>query len=273
MLLEKNKNTVAFLIGLGLIIVISAITLARQYFPVGQKTSDIKSQPAATTIQKAVSYMITSEDLANKIKNDKSLVIIDMRDADSFQKEHILDSKNIPLDSMADALTTLDKNKSYVIVDDGSGSGLSIVTDTFPQNGINNVSYLDGGFLDWQGQNEPTVSAGDPTVFTDQSKVRYIKSDQLKSLISSANNLAIIDVRSGDNYKAGHIPGAANIFIDDLEAQRSKLPIGKQIVLYDKDGLWAFRGAVELFDMGFFNVYCLADGLDGWQQKNFTMAK
>jgi rhodanese-related sulfurtransferase len=273
MLLEKNKNTIALLIGLALIVIISATTLIRQYFTAGLNESNTKKQSVSTSVQKAASYMITSDDLAEKIKKDKSLVVIDMRDSDSFQKEHILDSKNIPIDNMAAAMLRLDKSKTYVIVDDGSGTGLSVVTDTFPQNGLTKVSYLEGGFLDWQSQNEPTINAGDPTLFTDQSKVHYVKSDQLKSLMASENNLAIIDVRSNDNYKAGHISGAANIFIDDLESQRGKIPIGKKIVLYDKDGLWAFKGAVELFDMGFFNVYCLADGLDGWQQKNFAMAK
>jgi len=58
-----------------------------------------------------------------------------------------------------------------------------------------------------------------------------------------------------------------------LESERNKIPVGKKIILYDKDGLWAFQGAVRLFDMGFFNVFCLSDGLDSWQQKKYPLAK
>ena len=273
MYIEKNKNIAALSIGFLLIVIISGVTLFRQYSSPSAPAPGTLDPAAATSVQQKKSYELSSDDLDKKIVAGQAFVIIDTRDEQSFQQEHILDSKNITMDSMAAELPALDKSKSYVVVDDGTSSGLSLVTDTFPQAGIKNVFYLGGGFPDWKSQNEPTISVGDPNSFTDQSKVKYMKSDELNTSISSGENLTIIDLRSSSNFQVGHIKGAINIYIGDLERRRKELPIGKKIILYDKDGLWAFQGAVEMFDMGFFDTYSLSDGLDAWQQKKFPVTK
>jgi rhodanese-related sulfurtransferase len=272
MLIEKNKNIAALSIGFLLIALIAGITLFRQRSAPAPVTGD-PDQPTAADAQPKKSYELSSEDLEKKITAGQPPLIIDTRDAGAFQQEHILDAKNIPRDSVTAALPALDKSKSYVIVDDGTGNGLTLVTDTFPQAGIKAVYHLDGGFPDWKSRNEPTISAGNPESFSDQAKVKYIKSDELNSRIAAGDSLFIIDLRSGSNFQAGHIPGATNIYIGDLEGRRGVIPFGKKVVLYDKDGLWAFQGAVKMFDMGFFNTYCLADGFDSWQQKKFPVTK
>jgi len=269
---KKNKNITAVIIGFFLIIIIAVITF---YHPQSNKSA--QNNAVAPALKPASplkpSDQLTSDDLMDKIKSKQALIIIDTRDADAFRQEHILDSKNIPYADIAKSLPALEKNKTYVIVDDGSAVGSSLANGIFSENGIKDVFYLDGGFPAWKNANEPAISSGDPNSFTDQSKVNYIKSDQLKDLLTTEGNLAIIDLRSSDHFKENHLPGAINIFIDDLESERGKIPVGKKIILYDKDGLWAFQGAVRLFDMGFFNVFCLSDGLDAWQQKKYPLTK
>ena len=273
MRIEKNKNIAALLIGFLLIICISGITLFRQHSAPAVPLAGVPDQSAAANTQPKKSSELSSDDLEKKILAGQQFTIIDTRDTGNFQQEHILGSKNVPAASVPAELPALDKSKSYVIVDDGDGSGLTLVTDTFPQAGIKDAYYLDGGFPDWQSQNEPTISLGDPSSFTDQAKVKYIKSDDLNSLIAAGADLSVIDLRSAANFQTGHIPGATNIYIGDLEGRRKEIPVGKKIILYDKDGLWAFQGAVEMFDMGFFDTYCLSDGLDGWQQKKYPLTK
>jgi rhodanese-related sulfurtransferase len=58
-----------------------------------------------------------------------------------------------------------------------------------------------------------------------------------------------------------------------LEKRKKDIPIGKKIVLYDNDGLGAFKAGVRLFDMGFFNTFTLSDGLDAWKKKNYELVK
>lgn len=273
MKIEKNKNIVAAAVGFFLIIIIAAITFYRSQQPKDSKATDGSVKNSASQNPAKQPYELTSTELADKIKSQPSLIVIDVRTPDEFQKEHILGSKNIPLENIESAIATLRKDGQYVIVDSGAASGLSLVTDFFPKNGFRSAFYLDGGFSDWKSQNEPTISFGDSQSFVDQSKVRYLKSNQLKDMLATEKNLTIIDLRSSEKFKEGHLPGAENIFIDDIENRRSQLPFGKKIILYDRDGLWAFQGAVRLFDMGFFNVFCLSDGLDGWQKNKYPLTK
>jgi rhodanese-related sulfurtransferase len=270
--IEKNNNLVAVGIGIILIILIAGITFFRPKSPAETVSTD--SPPQSAVKNEAVqtpSFLLSSADLLDKINTGKNISIIDVRSADEFSQEHILDSQNIPLDSFNPSQFSLDKQKIYVVVDSGDNSGLSLAQDTLPQNGISSVFYLDGGFQDWKNNGNPTITAGDPTLFGDQAKVSYIKSNQLKDIISTGESLAIIDLRSAENFQKGHIEGAINIFLNDLEKKRAQIPRGKKIILCDKDGLWAFQGSVRLFDMGFSNAFCLSDGLDGWSNNKYPL--
>jgi len=86
-------------------------------------------------------------------------------------------------------------------------------------------------------------------------------------------DLYILDVRKNATFSEGHIKNAANIFLDDLETKYRDIPMGKEIVVYDNDGLWAFKAAVRLFDLGVFDVHALSDGLDRWKQKGYEIVK
>ncbi|MFA6973714.1 MAG: rhodanese-like domain-containing protein [Parcubacteria group bacterium] len=274
MQIEKNKNLTAVAIGFFLMIAIAAITIYRSARPSENPVTDnAQNSPAAPEAPAKKSFELSTDELAAKLKTPQAPVVIDTRNPEEFQQTHILDAQNIPLEKIQQQLPALSSGQTYVIVDDGTSSGLSLATDVFPQNGFKNVFYLAGGFPEWMARNEPTISFGDPSSFTDQAKVNYVKSDQLKNMLTAKNELTIIDLRSSARFAEGHLPGAINILLSDLESQRARIPLGKKIILYDKDGLWAFQGSVRLFEMGFFNVFCLSDGLDGWQKNNYELVK
>ena len=262
--IEKNKNIIAVGTGLLLIIIIALITFFRpEKASVPSAPTDQKDYSQKETAAKP-SLFLSSNELLNKINSEKGFVLIDVRPEDDFKIEHILDSQNIPLDAFEIKKISFDKQKTYVIIDSGDGAGVSLAQNILPQEGFERALYLDGGFQDWKNNDGPTVSAGDPSLFVDQSKVNYLKSEQFKKMATDGEPMTIIDLRSEENFQKGHIENSLNIFLDDLEKRRAQIPRDKKIVLYDKDGLWAFQGSVRLFDMGFSNVFCLSDGLDGW---------
>lgn len=271
---KVSKNAKALIVGLCLILIIALFTFLKPSFQ-GKNSASKSIAPAdqaAENIKKATP--MKSSDLAKKMIANKSLTVIDLRPEDSFKIEHILNSINISSDHLADAIGALDKNKTYVLLDDGLspqivGSSINLLS----QNGFKNLFYLDGGFLAWKSQYNPTISEGDPNSFTDQSKVNYVNSDNLKNMMAKESNLYIIDLRSNDQFAVGHLKNSVNIYLDDLEKRKNEIPLGKKIILSDADGLGAFKGAVRLFDMGFFNTFALSDGLDGWKKKNFEIVK
>ena len=268
---QKNKNIIALGVGFGLIILIALITIWKPFAPKNGNNKQNESFQISKNM--AAVKQISSEELSAKLRNKDPLSVIDVRSGDEFKQEHILDSQNIPADNFDSDSSALDGNNNYAIVDDGSDNTGLVLAGNLVQKEFKNVYYLTGGFLAWKNKINPTVSTGDPNSFVDQSKVNYINSDKLKEIMQSDNNLYIIDVRKSDAFAQGHLKGSDNIFLDDLEKRRHEIPVGKKIILYDSNGLWAFQGAVRLFDMSILNVSALSDGFDSWKQKGFEMIK
>ncbi len=260
-------------IGLFLIILVIIISFARPYiFP--SKEEVVVKKTSGTGEKENKSKQILSKDLADKIAKNEELTVIDIRDMETFYAEHIIDSLNVPSSDLAEAIASLDKNKTYVFVDDVQDPQISeLVGKVLPENGINNAYYLVGGFYAWRNQGNRTISDGDPTSFTEQSKVKYIKTDDLKKMLDENQDIYIIDVRKPNAFSEGHIKNAVNIFLNDLEKKRNDLPMGKKIVVYDNDGLWAFKAATRLFDLGVFNVVALSDGFNAWKEKQWEVVK
>jgi len=206
------------------------------------------------------------------ILEKKPLVILDIRDQKSYEIEHIIGSKNVSSTNLQDILFSTDKNKVYVIVDyTGENSAINL-SDNIKE--LPDVFSLEGGFTAWKLNHNSTISAGDPSSFSDQSKVIYINSDDLKKIIDSGqSNTYIIDVRSSNLFSQGHLKNAKNIHLDSLENNYRNIPLGKKIIVYDDNGYNAFQAAVRLFDLGVMNVFSLSDGLDTWKQKRFEVVK
>ena len=272
---DKNKNIKIIIAGFMLIIVVVIISFVKPLFE--KKPQTQPADPAVAQAEKSIdsAKQISVSGLLKKITTNGNIIVLDIRSSDEFAAEHIIGSKNISISDLTNDLASLDKNKTYVIVDDGTSlDGISLAGTVMPNQGFKNVYYLTGGFPAWKNQFAPTISAGDPNSFVDQAKVTYINSDQLKNLIASnPSNLLILDVRTSNEFAAGHLSGAVNIYLDDLENDRAQIPIDKQIIVYDNDGLWAFQAAVRLYDLGFYNVKALSDGFNAWQQKGYPIVK
>ncbi len=100
----------------------------------------------------------------------------------------------------------------------------------------------------------------------------------------SANNLAnqlersdmlILDVRTPQEYTAGHVPGAINMPHTSVKSQLEKLQEykDKTIVIYCKSGRRAAMAKQTLVDAGFKQLLHLDGDMDGWQLGNFPIEK
>jgi hydroxyacylglutathione hydrolase len=271
---SQNNNIAALGIGIFLIILIAIVTILRPIFSKNNSSSTNAKQQDVAMENLKKAPQISDVDLAKKIQARDNLSLLDIRLPDAYANEHILNSQNVSLADINGVLTQLDKNKTFVIIDDNDISDqIAMVISSLSDSGFNNIFYLTGGFSAWKGAYNPTISAGNPDSFTDQSKISYIQTDKLKDMMNTETNLVIIDVRKNTQFNDGHLKNAINIFLDDLEKRKKDIPIGKKIVLYDNDGLGAFKAGVRLFDMGFFNTFTLSDGLDAWKKKNYELVK
>lgn len=87
----------------------------------------------------------------------------------------------------------------------------------------------------------------------------YAKSDHL-----------LVDVRTAEEFRSGHIPGAVNISLQDLPTSMSKLPKDKSIVLYCRSGARSSSAAQILAKAGYDKVYDLG-GIMTWTSQGLPI--
>ena len=81
-------------------------------------------------------------------------------------------------------------------------------------------------------------------------------------------NVVLIDVRTSEEYNAGHLPGALHMDVlkqEDFKQQMAPLPKKQTYLLYCKSGRRSEKALNILYDSGFKKVYHLKGGYTAWQ--------
>lgn len=83
---------------------------------------------------------------------------------------------------------------------------------------------------------------------------------------SRAGTVTILDVRPEDEFALGHLPGALNIPLRELEARLSEIDPGQEIVAYCRGPycVLSYEAVAQLRARG-FEVRRLEDGLPEWR--------
>ncbi|MCX8602356.1 MULTISPECIES: rhodanese-like domain-containing protein [unclassified Gilliamella] len=113
------------------------------------------------------------------------------------------------------------------------------------------------------------------TVKSKLSKVKIINNAQAINMINKLDAV-IIDIRSADSFKKGHITQSHNILpIDIKNANAKTIDKFKEnlIILVDENGLSSSSIGELLVKQGFLNVFTLKDGIAGWNGENLPLVK
>ena len=112
-----------------------------------------------------------------------------------------------------------------------------------------------------------------------KDSIKGVPIHEFQQAVETADYDLIIDVREGEEYAAGHIPGAINIPRGLLEFEIWKhvgypgtTDTTKKIYLYCRDGRRAIFCAKALKDVGFSNVRAVMMDLDEWTIAGGKMA-
>lgn len=87
-------------------------------------------------------------------------------------------------------------------------------------------------------------------------------------------SVTVLDVRTPEEFKAGHLDKAININVNDksFEAQSAKLDKAKPVLVYCLAGVRSHRAAEMLRQKG-YKVHELKDGIEAWQEAGYPLAK
>jgi len=265
--MTANKDKLALLIGLLLIIVIAIITFYRaendeEFVVKDEVTEEIGSFSE-----------ISAKDLQKRIRIDESIKIIDIRDRSEYEYDHIADSINISLSDIGKSGDNLDSENTLVIVGNASGNDYNNIVAIFESAGYQNILVLSGGFSRWKNDTNQSISFGNPNSIIDQAKVEYISAEDLKNMVDTNYPVYILDVRQKEYFTNGHIVGSKNIPIASLEKRKSEIPGDADIVVYGENEIEAFQAGVRLYDLNFFSVSVFRDGLVAWREKSYEIVK
>lgn len=120
--------------------------------------------------------------------------------------------------------------------------------------------YLCEGIEDWHNRAMPLEQSG---VYTVDGLHEKLKREEL----------FVLDVREKDEYAEGHIPGAVNIYVGELENRLAEVPSDRSVVSVCSTGNRAGLGASILVRGGFKKVYNLIGGMTAWKVKGYSTGR
>jgi phage shock protein E len=104
----------------------------------------------------------------------------------------------------------------------------------------------------------------------DEPTPRINQEALLKRIEKKDASMIILDVRTPEEFVAGHVPGAVNIPYTHLPARLSELPDAgdKEVVLYCATGVRAERAAERMREHGYTRLLHLDGDMKAWDEKN-----
>jgi rhodanese-related sulfurtransferase len=103
--------------------------------------------------------------------------------------------------------------------------------------------------------------------------IKRLSGPQYGETSSDRRCLVILDVRTLQEYRSGHLNGSINLdfrsasFADELEV----LDRDNAYLVYCRTGVRSGRAATLMKSLGFREIYDLAGGIAGWKREGFEI--
>ena len=114
-----------------------------------------------------------------------------------------------------------------------------------------------------------------PATSTSASAPKNISVDDAEKLLKSDPQVIVIDVRTSDEFKSGHIPGAKNLdfFADDFAKQVAALDKSKTYLVHCASGGRSSKACKVFEKENVPSVYHLNEGFNAWEKAGKPVEK
>lgn len=195
---------------------------------------------------------------------DRGPLLVDIRPAAAFAAAHVPGSLSVPLNAQ---FTTRagwfvpSERAFYLLASEEQGA--EAVDEAARALALIGRDRVEGWF--GAGAIEAwAVDGGDP------QQVPQVTPEELAALVAAgevdAGRTVVVDVRTREEYEAGHIPGVRHIELGLLPDHLDELPRDVPLVLQCQTGGRSSVAASVLQAAGFTNVANLARGITGWRE-------
>lgn len=182
--------------------------------------------------------------------------LVDTRDAAEFAGAHLKGSVNIGIDGKYAtwAGTILDKETPIVVIADDERVAESIMR--LGRIGFDHVAgYLDGGM----------------NALTDRPDLLGTVHRVAPATVPELDEVAILDVRSAQEFAAGHLEGSVNIPLNQLEKRIDEVPQSEQVVVHCAGGYRSSTAVSLLQKHGRKNLLDMVGGYKAWVQSKLPV--
>ncbi|WP_226642484.1 rhodanese-like domain-containing protein [Mesobacillus subterraneus] len=90
--------------------------------------------------------------------------------------------------------------------------------------------------------------------------------DEAKELIDSGE-VKVLDVRTPDEFAAGHIPGSKLVPLQVIESMLSELDQDQKYLVVCRSGNRSTQASGILVENGFKNIYNMTGGMNEWKNE------
>ncbi|MFQ5627433.1 MAG: metalloregulator ArsR/SmtB family transcription factor [bacterium] len=102
--------------------------------------------------------------------------------------------------------------------------------------------------------------------FEERDAMQPITKDELKKLMQT-DSVVVLDVRPGEEYKSGHIPGAISIPLAELKTRMDEIPQNCEVIAYCRGPYCVLSvEAMKILRDAGFRALRLKEGLPEWRQ-------
>ncbi len=115
----------------------------------------------------------------------------------------------------------------------------------------------------------PPPPAPAPEPIAEAESLASINADvqEVRERVEAGEPVTLLDVRTDDEVRAGKIPGALHIPLDQLDDRWRELESCNEVVCYCAAGMRSLRAAELLRANGLFNATSLDGGIALWKQQ------
>lgn len=183
--------------------------------------------------------------------------IVDVREAADYEGAHLRNVVNIALDGKYATWcgTVLSTDQPIVVISESGGEEEAIMR--LGRIGFDNVvGYLDGGM----------TAIGNRLDLLAQTN--RITAQALSEQRGSVNPPVVIDIRSENEWRSGHIEGSVNIPLNHLRERTAELPANAPFAVHCEGGYRSAIAVSLLEQAGFENAMDLVGGFKAWRASN-----
>lgn len=100
-----------------------------------------------------------------------------------------------------------------------------------------------------------------------------LNASELKNALEKEKDFVLVDVRTPDEYKAGHLSRSLLVPLDtiDRNAENVLTDKDKKLFVYCRTGRRSAEAVGKLRSMGYTNVYDVSGGITAWQASGYPI--